>query len=292
MHRRRVLKALSAGLVGAGCAREKPVLVGSKAGNEVELLGQILSRLIENRWKGGVVRHLGLGRTTALHQAMMMGEIDVYPEYTGAAHTEVLKAAPASDPATVFERVKLDYHNQFQMEWLAPLGCNCSYVLVVSAADPRFQAVSTISALAGLRTILRFAITTGFMNRPDGNASLAKEYELPVKLFVQTGDAAPPLYQALAERRVDIIAGTASDGALLDSRWKVLTDDRSAFLPNQACVVARADAFTRHAGLREALSRLSGTISNDALRKMNRKVDSGRDTTSVAADFLAAAGLG
>lgn len=291
MNRRRALKALTAALVGAGCARQKPVLVGSKDGTEAVLLGEILSRLIESRLQGVVARRLGMGRTPVLHQALMMGEIDVCPEYTGAAHIEVLKAAPASDPAIVFQRVKLDYHDQFQMEWLAPLGFNASFVLVVSAADPRFQAVSTISALAGLRTMLRFAITTGFMSRPDGNAGLVKEYDLPVKLFAQTGDAVPPLYRALAERRVDIIAGTASDGALLDSRWKVLTDDKSAFLPNQACVVARADAFTRHAGLREALSLLSGKISNEAMRKMNRNVDSGRDTASVAADFLIAAGL-
>jgi osmoprotectant transport system substrate-binding protein len=292
MNRRQVWNTLGAALLGAGCARPKPVLVGSKDGSEARLLGEMVARLIENRWEGGVARHLGLGRTPALHQAMMMGEIDVYPEYTGSAHIEILKAAPASDPAIVFQRVKLDYHDQFQMEWLAPLGFNSSFVLVVPAADPRFQAVSTISALAGLRTTLRLAIPTGFMNRPDGNASLVKQYDLPVKLFAQTGDAAPPLYRALAERRADIIIGTASDGALLDSRWKVLTDDRSAFLPNQACVVARADAFTRHAGLRETLTLLSGKISNDAMRKMNRNVDSGQDMASVAADFLVAAGLG
>jgi glycine betaine/choline ABC-type transport system substrate-binding protein len=223
---------------------------------------------------------------------MTMGEIDVCPEYTGAAHTEVLKAAPTSDPAIVFERVKLDYHNRFQMEWLAPLGFNASFVLVVPAADPRFLAVSTISALAELRTTLRLAITTAFMSRPDGNAGLVKAYDLPVQLFAQTGDAVPPLYRALAERRVDIVAGTASDGALLDARWKVLADDKSAFLPNQACVVARADAFTRHPGLRETLGLLSGKISLDDMRKMNRNVNSGRDTAIVAADFLAAAGLG
>jgi glycine betaine/choline ABC-type transport system substrate-binding protein len=292
MNRRCVLSALGAALVGAGCAREKPVLVGSKNGNEAGLLGEILSLLIENRSKGGVSRRLGIGRTTALHQAMMMGEIDVCPEYTGAAHIEVLKAAPASDPAIVFERVKLDYLKQFQMEWLAPLGFNASFVLVVPAADPRFQAVSTISALAELRTTLRLAITTAFMSRPDGNAGLVKEYDLPVQLSARTGDAVPPLYRELAERRVDIVAGTASDGALLDARWKVLTDDKNAFLPNQACVVARADAFTRHVGLRETLSLLSGKISLDAMRKMNRNVNSGRDTALVAADFLAAAGLG
>ena len=292
MNRRRVLSAFGAALVGAGCAREKPVMVGSKNGNEAGLLGEILSRLIENRSKGKVARRLGIGRTTALHQAMMMGEIDVCPEYTGAAHIEVLKAAPASDPAIVFERVKLDYHTQFQMEWLAPLGFNAPFVLVVPAADPRFQAVSTISALAELRTTLRLAITTGFMSRPDGNAGLVKTYDLPVQLSAQTGDAVPPLYRALTERRVDMVAGTASDGALQDARWKVLTDDKNAFLPNQACVVARADAFTRHAGLRETLSLLSGKISLDAMRKMNRDVNTGRDTARVAEEFLATAGLG
>jgi glycine betaine/choline ABC-type transport system substrate-binding protein len=291
MNRRRVLTALSAGVLGAGCTRVKPVLVGSKDGAEPGLLGEILAQLIEGRVKGGAARRLGMGRTPALHQAMMMSEIDVYPEYTGAAHIEVLKAAHSSDPSIVFERVKLDYRDQYQMDWLAPLGFNASFVVVGPAADPRFQGIATISDLAGLKTALRLAAAPSFITRSDGNANLVKEYDLPVKLYAQTSEASPPLYRALAERRVDIVVGTASDGALLDSRWKVLTDDKGAFLPNQACLVARADAFRRHPDLRAALNLLSGKIPQDVIRSMNRNVDSGRGSAAVASDFLVAAGL-
>jgi glycine betaine/choline ABC-type transport system substrate-binding protein len=238
-----------------------------------------------------VARHLDMGRTATLHQAMMMGEIEVYPEYTGTAHSVILDAAPASDAAIVFERVKLDYHTQFRMEWLAPLGFNASFVVVVSADDQRFQDVATISALAGLKGRARLAVTPSFMNRSDGNAGMVKVYDIEVKLVPQSANAAPPLYRALAERRVDAIVGTASDGALADPRWKILADDKSAFLPNQACLVAREEAFTRHPDLRDVLSRLSGKISNEEIRKLNRKVDSGRDAAGVASAFLAAAGL-
>jgi len=291
MDRRHVLTALGAGFLGASCTRAKPVLVGSKDGSESRLLGEILSRLIENRPEGGVARHFDMGRTATLHQAIMMGEIDVYPEYTGTAHSEILKAEPASDASIVFERVRMDYQSQFRMEWLAPLGFNSSFVVVVSADDPRFRDVSTISALAGLKGQPKLAVTPSFMNRIDGNASLGKVYELEMKLFSQTSDTVPSLYRALAERRVDAIVGTASDGALAAPRWKILTDDKSAFLPNQACVVARTDAFTQHPRLREVLSRLSGKISNEEIRKLNEKVDSGREVASVAAGFLVAAGL-
>jgi len=291
MNRRRVLAALGAGLMGTACSRTKPVLVGSKNGAEPELLGEIAALLIEQHLKAGVARHLDMGRTSSLHQAMMMGEIDLYPEYTGAAHSEILKAAPTSDAAVVFERVKLDYHNQFRMEWLDPLGFNASYVMVVPAADPRFQAISTISAVQEAKLPLRLAMVPEFLSRPDGNASLVKTYDLELKLYSQAGDATAPLYRTLADRRADAVIGKASDGALLDSRWKILIDDRSAFLPNQPCLVVRSDAFARYPELRELLSRLSGKISNEEIRKLNRKLDAAAPRSNVAAELLASARL-
>lgn len=267
-------------------------MVGAKDGSESRLLGEILSQLIEGRVKGGVARHLDMGRTATLHQAMMMSEIDVYPEYTGTAHSVILEAAPSSDASIVFERVKLDYHNQFRMEWLAPIGFNASFVFVVSADDQRFKDVAAISALAGLQGRARLAVTPAFMNRSDGNASLVKVYGLEVRLVPQSANTAPPLYRALAEGRVDALVGTASDGALAGPRWKILADDKSAFLPNQACLVARGEAFTQHPDLRDILTRLSGKISQEEIRKLNQKVDSGRDAAGVASAFLAAAGLG
>ncbi|MCE5307346.1 MAG: hypothetical protein LLG20_06865 [Acidobacteriales bacterium] len=286
MNRRRAMTALGAGLASLACTRAKPVPVGSKDGSESRLLGEILYRAIDNRVAGGAVRHPEMGRTQTLHQAMMMGEVDVCPEYTAAAHSEILKAPPVSDASVVFERVKLDYHNQFRQEWFAPLGFQATFVVVVAAADARFQAVSAISELAGLKTALKLAVTPAFASRIDGHASLVKAYAINARLLAQTSDAAAPLYQALAEGRADAIVGTASDGALLDPRWKILADDRSAFLPSQACMVARVDALASHPDLRDVLSSLSGKISNETMRKLNQKVDSGQDVSAVASGFL------
>ena len=59
----------------------------------------IVAEHLENRLHGHVSRKLGLGGTLLTQQAMVSGEIDVYPEYTGTALTAVLKASPLKDPS-------------------------------------------------------------------------------------------------------------------------------------------------------------------------------------------------
>src|ERR1700712_759570 len=103
-----------------GCSREPRVRVGSKNFSEQYILGEIVAEHLENRLHGHVSRKLGLGGTLLTQQAMVSGEIDVYPEYTGTALTAVLKASPLKDPSQVLAKVRQGYA-QWHLEWLDPL---------------------------------------------------------------------------------------------------------------------------------------------------------------------------
>jgi glycine betaine/choline ABC-type transport system substrate-binding protein len=73
----------------------------------------------------------------------------------------------------------------------------------------------------------------------------------------------------------------------------VLTDDKHAFPPYQACYIVRENALTKFAGLREALDELNGSLTDATMRELNRKVDLEHvSVTRVAADFLAKLGQG
>src|SRR5439155_613108 len=104
---RALIAALAASLLA--CSHEPRVRVGSKNFTEQLVLGEIVAQHLENRLHGHVSRKLDLGGTLLTQQAMVAGDIDVYPEYTGTALTAVLKQKPQKDPAQVLAAVRQGY---------------------------------------------------------------------------------------------------------------------------------------------------------------------------------------
>jgi glycine betaine/choline ABC-type transport system substrate-binding protein len=73
------------------CTSSKPtIVVASKNFTEQVILGEIIAAQIERRLHIDVDRKLNLGGTLIAHEALTSGSIDVYPEYTGTALTEIL----------------------------------------------------------------------------------------------------------------------------------------------------------------------------------------------------------
>src|SRR5437763_15068667 len=100
MDRAKIIGCLSL-LLAAGCGRPARIVVASKNFTEQVLLGEILAQQIERRLGVTVDRRLNLGGTMLAHEAMVKGDIDLYPEYTGTALTAVLKQPPVSDPLEI-----------------------------------------------------------------------------------------------------------------------------------------------------------------------------------------------
>ncbi|MDZ7639626.1 MAG: glycine betaine ABC transporter substrate-binding protein [Bryobacterales bacterium] len=109
--------------LGVGCAGQKSIVVGSKNFTEQLILGELIAQQIEGCADLSVERRFGLGGTLLAHQAIVNGEIDIYPEYTGTALTSVLKEDPAGrTPEQVFARVRDVYRERFGVLWMEPLG--------------------------------------------------------------------------------------------------------------------------------------------------------------------------
>src|SRR5215469_158036 len=129
MDRKTFIAGLS--LLIASCGSRKGIVAGSKNFTEQVLLGEIFARQIEQRMGMPVERKLNLGGTMLAHEALINGSLDLYPEYTGTALTEVLKRPMARDARTVFDTVRDEYRRRWQLDWLAPLGFNNTFAMVV-----------------------------------------------------------------------------------------------------------------------------------------------------------------
>ena len=151
MGRTQIIACLIAGLGTAGiagCTKEHPITVGSKNFTEQVVLGEIVAQHLEHRLGRRVDRQLNLGGTMLAHQALVRGEIDLYPEYTGTALTTILKLPPTSEPAAAIALVRDEYQARFGLEWMDPLGFNNTFAMVIRGEEARKNKIATLSDAA------------------------------------------------------------------------------------------------------------------------------------------------
>jgi osmoprotectant transport system substrate-binding protein len=273
-------------LLLAGCSGPRAITVGSKNFTEQILLGEIVAQHLERRLGVKLDRKLDLGGTLLAHQALVSGSIDLYPEYTGTALTNVLKEAPSSDPAAVLEKVRRAYRSKWNLEWLDPLGFNNTFAIAIRGADARERHVRTLSEAAAYQPGWTLGVGYEFLRRPDGLPGLLKAYPLRLKGSPVSMDLGL-LYQALDQKKVEMVAGSETDGMLSVLDVAVLEDDRHYFPPYQAALVVRESTLKADSRLRGALQELSGKLSDTEMRKLNYAVDGKhRPVREVAAEFL------
>jgi osmoprotectant transport system substrate-binding protein len=294
MDRTTILACLSALLALSGCSgRAAPhvLTVASKNFTEQVVLGEIIAQHLERQLHQHVERRLNLGGTLLAHQALVNGEIDLYPEYTGTALSSVLKEPIETDPAAVLARVRAEYARRFQIEWLDPLGIDNTFAMVIRGADARAKHLETLTDAAQVAKTWTLGIGYEFEQRPDGLPALESTYHLKLQGGPKTMDLGL-LYQALGQNQVDIVAANSTDGLLSKLDLKVLADDRHAFPPYQVCIEAREDRLRDVPGLREALLKLSGKFTNRTMQELNYQVDGlHQPVAQVASAFLNSAGL-
>ena len=269
-----------------GCRGEHRVRIGSKNFTEQVLLGEMAAQALEAEGVR-VDRRLDLGGTFVCHRALLAGELDLYPEYTGTAYTAILRQKPVSDPARVRTDVAQEYARKFGLVWTAPLGFENTFALVMRSAQARELSITKISDLARFGDRLRPGFGYEFLERADGFPGLAAAYGLKFVARPAEMDLGL-LYAALAQEKVDVVAGNSTDGLIAALHLTVLEDDRRYFPPYEAAFVVRSEAW-KNPAVRRALESLAGRISADAMRAMNAAVDRDkRRPEDVAREFLSA----
>ena len=267
------------------CSRTNRIVVGSKNFTEQLILGEIAAQQLERKLHIRVERKLDLGGTLLTHQAIVKGDIDLYPEYTGTGATVVLKQSVPADPAQAYIVVKDAYLSRFRLVWLPPLGFNDTFAMAVRSADAKRLASPDLSAAAS--RVWRLGIGYEFLTRPDGLRKLNKVYSLRWEGTAKSMDLGL-LYQALEQARVDMAAGNSTDAQLSDRKVMMLRDDKKAFPPYNACFVVRASLLEQRPEVNWALSMLANRISDETMRSLNRRVEmEHQPITKVAHDFLA-----
>jgi osmoprotectant transport system substrate-binding protein len=276
-----------------GCRgrRAETIVVGSKNFTEQIVLAELFAQQIEAHSSLRVERRVNLGGTLLCHQALISGQIDLYPEYTGTALTAVLNDAPLNDPAAVFRQVQAEYRTRFNVDVLPPLGFNNTFAMVVRGDDAKNLHLSNISDIQQLAPKWRAGFGYEFMERPDGYKGLAAAYGLHFSGDPKILDLGL-LYRALADHQVDIVAGNSTDGVIAALNMVVLHDDKHYFPPYEAVALVRRATLDQRPEVGAVLGQLAGKVSEEEMRRMNYAVDGDhRDPADVVREFRNAKGL-
>src|SRR5436309_6486675 len=283
------LSAVVLALFGGACSHRDRIVVGAKNFTESDFLAELLAQQIERRTHLPVERRLHLGGTFVCHEAITSGRIDLYVEYTGTAYTAVLKRPPIAGAERVYATVARVYGQRFGLVWGKPFGFDNTFAITVRRRDAERYGLRRISDLARVAPRWKAAFGYEFLERADGFRGLARAYGLAF--------AAPPTamdlgltYRALADGKVDVIAGNSTDGQIEALDLVALEDDRHYFPPYQAAPVMRADLLRRHPAIGPALDELAGKTSDAGMRRLNAEADvRQRDIATLARDWLHAA---
>ena len=251
------------------------VVIGAKGFTEQQLLGELLAQEIEEHTSLQVKREFSLGSTFLCHEAVRQGRVDGYVEYTGTAWSAILKqpSGPgASDRTSLWNRARRLYAERYGLRMFPSLGFENTFAILIRQAEGQQLGLRTISQAVQPARGWRAAFGYEFLNRGDGYPGLASRYGLRF--------AAPPTamdlgltYRALADGRVDLIAGDSTSGLIPSLKLQVLLDDRHYFPSYDAVPVFNAASLERHPELVPVLENLAGRLSAVTMQQLNAAVD-------------------
>lgn len=293
---------LAASLAVAGTARAADrIVVASKIDTEGALLGNMIAVVLERNGLA-VENKIQLGPTQIVRSAILAGQIDIYPEYTGnGARFFKREADPVwHDAARGYETVKALDLEQNHLVWLTPSPANNSWAIAVRqelAAAQQGPGLEDFARHVAAGGKVKLAASAEFVESPGALPAFERAYGFtlaPGQLLVLPGGDTSATERAAAERISGVNAAMAygTDGGLAALGLVVLADDKGAQIVYRPAPLARQAVMTRHPEIAALLDPVFRSLSLQTLQQLNAKIAvDGLDANSVATDYLLSNGF-
>ena len=287
------LLALFIGLVLlSGCeSRKDTIHIATKPMSEQFILGEMLALLIEENSNLHVKITKGVGGGTSnIHPAMVKGDFDLYPAYTGTGWLVILKKDSLLPPGQLFSELQKEYSREYGLKWVAPYGFNNAYSLAVSNEMAKKYNLKTFSDLALYPDLFTFGAEYDFYEINDGYADLCAYYNLKFKKNLDMDIGLK--YEAMKSGKIDVINIFTTDGQLSHANLTTLKDDKHFFPSYYCATIVREETLKEHPELERILEKMNGILTDQEMADMNYKVDVEHCTErEVAVEFLKKKGL-
>ena len=270
--------------------KDKTINIATKPMTEGYILGQMLTELIEQDTDLKVNMTTGVGGGTSnIQPAMVKGEFDLYPEYTGTSWEAVLKKEGSYDESK-FDELQKEYKEKYNLEYVNLYGFNNTYGLAVNKDIAEKYNLKTYSDLAKVSNNLIFGAEYDFFEREDGYKELQKVYNMNFKKQIDMDIGLK--YQAMKDKKIDVMVIFTTDGQLAISDVVVLEDDKKMYPSYRAGTVVRSEILSEYPELKPVLEKLNNILDDKTMADLNYQVESeGKKPEDVAREFLQEKGL-
>lgn len=284
-------------LLGGGAARAAPaVIVASKIDTEGALLGNMILSMLGGH--GVAVRkRLQLGPTNIVRAAILAGQIDIYPEYTGNGglffHTEAdpVWKSRASGYAEVAALDRAKHH----LVWLAPAPANNTWVIAVRrdlAERARLRTMSDFARYVQGGGYVYLAASAEFVESPSALPAFEQAYGFRLsdrQLLTLSGGNTAATLRAAAEGMSGVNAAMAygTDGGIAALNLVALEDDKGAQIVYAPAPVVRREVLAQYPQIPGLLDPVFKSLTLTVLQKLNAKIAvDGDDAAAVATGYL------
>ena len=270
--------------------KDKTINIATKPMTEGYILGQMLTELIEQDTdlKVNITNGVG-GGTSNIHPAIVKGEFDLYPEYTGTSWEAVLKKEDSYDESK-FDELQKEYKEKYNLEYVNLYGFNNTYGLAVNKDIAEKYNLKTYSDLAAVSNNLIFGAEYDFFEREDGYKELQKVYNVDFKKKIDMDIGLK--YQAMKDKKIDVMVIFTTDGQLAISDVVVLEDDKKMYPSYRAGTVVRSEILSKYPELKAVLEKLNNILDDKTMADLNYQVESeGKKPEDVAREYLQEKGL-
>ena len=270
--------------------KDKVINIATKPMTEGYILGQMLTELIEQDTDLKVNMTTGVGGGTSnIHPAIVKGEFDLYPEYTGTSWEAVLKKEGSYDESK-FDELQKEYKEKYNLEYVNLYGFNNTYGLAVNRDIAEKYNLKTYSDLAAVSNNLIFGAEYDFFEREDGYKELQKVYNVDFKKKIDMDIGLK--YQAMKDKKIDVMVIFTTDGELAISDVVVLEDDKKMYPSYRAGTVVRSEILSKYPELKAVLEKLNNILDDKTMADLNYQVESeGKKPEDVAREYLQEKGL-
>ncbi len=299
---RKLVIGLLLTLMAFAAAQDDSITVGSKIDTEGSVLAQII-RLVLEADGLTVEDRSGFGTTSVVREALLAGEIDLYPEYTGSALTFYPDADVAEDlstqPDALYETVK-ELDAEAGVTDLGRSPANNTWAIAVPQA---FAEENGLESVADLATFVndggefKLAASQEFVDRPDALPAFEETYGFDVtgeQLVILAGGNTTQTETAAANGTDGVNAAMAygTDGTIAALGLVTLTDPENAVAIYQPFPAVRTEVAEQYPQLAELLDPVFATLDETVLQDLNGRVAvDGENPADVAQSYLEEAGL-
>jgi len=266
-------------------AEKGTIVMGGKNFTEAFLLSELYSLALEDN--GYEVERVFNMSTDTLTPAIQGDEVDLYPEYTGTALTDILGQELETDLDTIYETISSEFESQWDIKWLELTSMEDKVAVVMLKEKADELNVTNLTELQKKSEGLVLGDGVNFAEREDDLLRLNKIYG-EFAFEVENVDYSLA-YSCLDDGTVDVIPGLTTYPQLLDEKYVVIEEDIPVWPPQYVAPIVRGEILEQYPEVEEILNTVSEKLSTeDMIKMLDEVVNGGEEYEDVATEFYEA----